>query len=242
MSSFMPYVRLNVLEEPRHYKKEKRGVKMNRTKIILGFGLALVLFFNFALAGLSEKSVSLTGEKENRVASGFAPEEKELHPNPFLEKETKVDKRDGGLKTSATEKGKTPGINSDSTKTKTSAPANFILITDVIDGYGGQRYNGGCDLSIFAGGQSSAIGSGTSTNFKLYAGFIYPTIVKCGDANADGALSVSDVVYIINYLFKGGPPPMPWEAGESNCDGNVSVSDVVNLINYLFKGGSPPIC
>jgi M6 family metalloprotease-like protein len=62
-----------------------------------------------------------------------------------------------------------------------------------------------------------------------------------GDANGDKKLSVSDVVYLINYLFKGGPPPVPESLiGNVNCDGSISVSDVVYLINYLFKGGPPP--
>jgi len=125
---------------------------------------------------------------------------------------------------------------------KSLVPAVFILVTDAIDGFGGQRYNGGCDLSIFAGGQSSAIGSGTSTNFNLYAGFVYPVVVKCGDANGDGKITVSDVVYLVNYLFKGGPAPKPFESGEANCDGKVTVSDVVYLVNYLFKGGPVPVC
>jgi hypothetical protein len=120
--------------------------------------------------------------------------------------------------------------------------ANYKLVAEALDGFGGQRYQGGCDLSIFTGAQSSAIGSGTSTNFKLYAGFVYPTVVKCGDANADGSLTVSDVVYLVNYLFKGGPVAKPYEAGEANCDGKVTVSDVVYLVNYLFKGGPVPIC
>jgi hypothetical protein len=51
------------------------------------------------------------------------------------------------------------------------------------------------------------------------------------------------VVYIINYLFKGGPAPVPVvQAGDANCDGQVSVADVVYLINYLFKGGPVPGC
>jgi len=61
-----------------------------------------------------------------------------------------------------------------------------------------------------------------------------------GDANDDGKVTVSDVVYLINYLFKGGTPPSPLEAGDANCDGKITVSDVVYLINYLFKGGPPP--
>jgi hypothetical protein len=61
-----------------------------------------------------------------------------------------------------------------------------------------------------------------------------------GDANGDGKVSVGDVVYLINYLFKGGPAPNPMGAGDANHDGFVTVGDCVYLINYLFKGGSPP--
>jgi hypothetical protein len=63
-----------------------------------------------------------------------------------------------------------------------------------------------------------------------------------GDANNDEKLSVSDVIYIINYLFKGGAEPVPVEAGDANCDSKVTVSDVIYLINYLFKGGPEPGC
>jgi len=63
-----------------------------------------------------------------------------------------------------------------------------------------------------------------------------------GDANGDGILDVGDVVYLINYLFKSGPAPIPLDAGDANCDGIVDIGDVVYLINYLFKGGPPPGC
>ena len=62
-----------------------------------------------------------------------------------------------------------------------------------------------------------------------------------GDVNADGTITVSDIVYLINYLFKLGPAPIPIHGvGDANCDGKVSVLDVVYLINYLFKGGPAP--
>jgi hypothetical protein len=64
----------------------------------------------------------------------------------------------------------------------------------------------------------------------------------CGDANRDGQITVSDVIYLINYLFKGGTPPNPFIAGDANCDGEVTVSDVIYLINYLFKSGPLPPC
>jgi len=61
-----------------------------------------------------------------------------------------------------------------------------------------------------------------------------------GDVNCDNQRTVSDVIYLINYLFKGGPPPSVLETGDVNCDGKVTISDVVYLVNYLFKGGPPP--
>ena len=69
-----------------------------------------------------------------------------------------------------------------------------------------------------------------------------------GDANRDGKKSVSDVVFLINYLFKGGPAPDPVDLGDVNfCNqnppvppGQPTVADVVYLINYLFKGGVAP--
>lgn len=67
-----------------------------------------------------------------------------------------------------------------------------------------------------------------------------------GDVNADGHNDVSDVIYLISYLFKGGNPPecpSPYLfCSDVNCDGKVTVADVVYLINYLFKGGPPPAC
>jgi hypothetical protein len=61
-----------------------------------------------------------------------------------------------------------------------------------------------------------------------------------GDADGDGQISISDVIYLVNYLFIGGPEPMPFEAGDATGDGEVNISDVIYLVNYLFSGGPPP--
>jgi hypothetical protein len=69
-----------------------------------------------------------------------------------------------------------------------------------------------------------------------------PTLFLRGDANGDSKLTVSDVIYLINYLFKNGTKPDPFQSGDANCDGEVSIVDVVFLVNYLFKGGPSPVC
>ena len=65
--------------------------------------------------------------------------------------------------------------------------------------------------------------------------------VVCGDANSDGSVNVADAVYIINYVFKGGPAPDPVCVGDANGDGDVNVGDAVYLISYVFLGGPPPV-
>jgi hypothetical protein len=61
-----------------------------------------------------------------------------------------------------------------------------------------------------------------------------------GDANGDGAVGVADIVFLINYLFKNGPPPNPLASGDENGDCELNPADVIYLLNYLFRGGPPP--
>ena len=62
-----------------------------------------------------------------------------------------------------------------------------------------------------------------------------------GDVNADNRITVSDVVYMINWIFGGGPEPIPDQlVGDVNCDATANISDVVYLIDYIFGGGPAP--
>jgi len=64
-----------------------------------------------------------------------------------------------------------------------------------------------------------------------------------GDASGDGYIDIDDVVYLIDYIFTGGPDPIPeYNAGNPNCSVDVDIDDVVFLINYIFTGGPPPLC
>jgi len=67
-----------------------------------------------------------------------------------------------------------------------------------------------------------------------------PADYVLGDANYDGTINVGDAVYLINYIFRAGSPPIPYASGDANSDGELTVGDAVYLINYIFKGGPPP--
>ncbi len=62
----------------------------------------------------------------------------------------------------------------------------------------------------------------------------------CGDVEPSGAVTISDAVYIVNYIFGGGPAPNPLQAGDVDCSGGVSITDAVYIVNYIFGGGPVP--
>lgn len=92
--------------------------------------------------------------------------------------------------------------------------------------------------------------SGSNDSYPSYQDWIggigeveLTTVVALrGDANGDGEINVGDIVYLVNFLYRNGDPPVPMQAADANCDGIVNIGDVVYLVNYLYKGGDPPGC
>jgi len=67
-----------------------------------------------------------------------------------------------------------------------------------------------------------------------------------GDPNRDGRQNLADVIFSVNFVFKGGPEPSPYTLGNVNCDftsGGVDIinlADVIAMVNFVFKGGKAP--
>jgi hypothetical protein len=73
------------------------------------------------------------------------------------------------------------------------------------------------------------------------SGFTY--VVQQFDANGDDAIDPSDIFYLVNHIFLGGPPPKGsagMMSGDANGDKVVDPSDIFYLVNYLFLGGPVP--
>ncbi len=64
----------------------------------------------------------------------------------------------------------------------------------------------------------------------------------CGDANEDGTVNILDIVFIIYYLYKGGPAPDPVVSADADGNGLINLMDVIYIRNYLYKAGAAPIC
>jgi hypothetical protein len=61
-----------------------------------------------------------------------------------------------------------------------------------------------------------------------------------GDTNDDGAMDISDAVFLLNYLFLGGAVPACQPAADINNDHRTDLSDAIYLLNHLFLGGNGP--
>ena len=63
-----------------------------------------------------------------------------------------------------------------------------------------------------------------------------------GDADFDGEVDISDVVYLIYYVFDYGLSPCPLWAGDFNSDRQVNAFDVQKLLFYIFRDGHGQVC
>gem|GEM_PF-3238785 len=63
-----------------------------------------------------------------------------------------------------------------------------------------------------------------------------------GDVNDDGSgPDIADLVYLVAYMFGGGPAPPCLEQADINGDGSgPDIADLVYLVNFMFGGGPPP--
>ncbi|KPL00064.1 MAG: hypothetical protein AMJ91_05480 [candidate division Zixibacteria bacterium SM23_73_3] len=76
--------------------------------------------------------------------------------------------------------------------------------------------------------------------FKYHPGDLTIWWSVPGDANGDSLVDLGDVLFIVNYLYKGGPDPCVIEAADPNADCKVDLGDVLYLINFLYREGPSP--
>ncbi len=94
-------------------------------------------------------------------------------------------------------------------------------------------------------GQTAAGPSGSAAinvNYGFWQVFQMPSSFVCGDINNDGLVNILDIIFLIDFKFKGGPAPDNLEAADVNNDGLVNILDIIYLINHKFKGGPAPDC
>jgi hypothetical protein len=141
-----------------------------------------------------------------------------------------------------------PAMNSEAGQLPaTSAAAYQINWSSINSGGAIQATSTSYKMGLSVG--QSVAGSAASSNYKAGIGFWYGAaggggacaVTATGDVNVNGTITSSDIIYEVNFVFKGGPTPLPCQAaGDVNCNGAVTSSDIITLVNYVFKGGAAP--
>jgi hypothetical protein len=67
-----------------------------------------------------------------------------------------------------------------------------------------------------------------------------PEVFHRGDADADGDLNITDGIFVLGYLFLGGPAPPCLDAADSNDDEALDIADGIHILYFLFLGGPAP--
>ena len=62
-----------------------------------------------------------------------------------------------------------------------------------------------------------------------------------GDANGDSRVDISDVLFMLSFVFTEGKSPDCMDAADFNNDGEVDFLDAIGNMNYLFQAGPGPV-
>lgn len=91
-----------------------------------------------------------------------------------------------------------------------------------------------------AGGETLAVVADTFAVFQnLDSDVVAGNFIR-GDTNNDRGTDISDVVFLLQHLFLGGPRWVCEESADINNDEGIDISDGVFLLTHKFLGGPPP--
>ncbi|MDH3890338.1 MAG: MSCRAMM family adhesin SdrC [candidate division Zixibacteria bacterium] len=60
------------------------------------------------------------------------------------------------------------------------------------------------------------------------------------DADPTDEITITDLVYLVDFMFTGGPAPPVFEEADMDANGGIDISDLVLLVDYMFTGGPAP--
>jgi hypothetical protein len=66
------------------------------------------------------------------------------------------------------------------------------------------------------------------------------TIRGDADYNGDPVVDISDLVYLVDYMFTGGWPPKCFEEVDMDINLQLDIGDLVYLVDFMFSEGPPP--
>ena len=81
----------------------------------------------------------------------------------------------------------------------------------------------------------------TTINIQFSSGLPACCIGNRGDLNNDGTdVNILDLTFIVDRIFRGGPPPVCPKEADVNSDGvSANILDLTFVVDRIFRGGPP---
>ena len=74
----------------------------------------------------------------------------------------------------------------------------------------------------------------------INTGTVSTRFVIRGDLTGDLIIDISDLVYLVDYMFTFGPKPVCLQAGDIDDNLAYDIADLIYLVDYFFNEGPPP--
>ncbi len=97
----------------------------------------------------------------------------------------------------------------------------------------------GGDIVVTGKGLDNSVGSLPIYAIPTGGGTMLKPFLRA-HVNADSRVDLSDAVFLLQWLFRGGEEPDCFQAADTNDDNRADLSDAVFLLNHLFAGGPQP--
>jgi hypothetical protein len=213
------------------FSNNRQENKFMRSKLILVVALAAVLVLVSAEIGTAAKKITVEAVKPQNDAAKLAQPQ-----TPMTQPET----ISSSPSLSSTPVDplifETPGPTNINASPKAGEQINW----QVLASGGGTQTLGTLVLSSTIG--QTVAGQSSTGSYLLQSGFWqnFGGGYLCGDLDGSGSVNIADVVYLVSYIFSGGPAPVPLASADVDCGGTVNIADAVYLIEYIFTYGAAP--
>lgn len=124
---------------------------------------------------------------------------------------------------------------------------NFRIPTQALSSSGGAGNSTNFKQPVSIGGQSTPIGTATSTNFDNFAGYLYTlgggACALLGDLTGDLVVDIVDIVAMVNNVVFGDPIPtgaICADIAPIPLDGVIDITDIICLINNVVFSNPLP--
>ena len=107
-----------------------------------------------------------------------------------------------------------------------------IIPTEIVSGAGNPVIE-----TIFA------LDNGFSLYPELVSGQIEITTLQTfvrGDCDSDDVVELEDAIWLLNYMFSAGTPPVCNDSCDANDDAMLDIADPLYMLGNLFSGGADP--